>query len=121
MVNVNISFDDEAVYDRIKELKESEGFTWKGMLLQGEKRIREDQYIKEVELTESDRVYLQIIGEGYMSIGKIADMARERTDKPHSLDDVRSRLSYLARETRYLENSAVGYELTESGRHRINP
>lgn len=44
MVDVRIAFDetDEDQYERLKELKDRHGLTWKGLLLEGEKRVRED-------------------------------------------------------------------------------
>ena len=41
MVSVRIEFDDEDQYDRLKILKKHHGLTWKGLLLEGEKRVRE--------------------------------------------------------------------------------
>ncbi|MBV0923299.1 hypothetical protein KTS45_03725 [Halomicroarcula limicola] len=42
MVEVRIEFDDEEQYVRLKELKKRRGLTWKGLLLEGEKKVRED-------------------------------------------------------------------------------
>jgi len=42
MVEVRIEFDDEEQYERLKELKKHRGLTWKGLLLEGEKKVRED-------------------------------------------------------------------------------
>ena len=41
MVAVRIEFDDEEQYERLKELKKHRGLTWKGLLLEGEKRVLE--------------------------------------------------------------------------------
>ncbi|ELY94007.1 hypothetical protein C482_18834 [Natrialba chahannaoensis JCM 10990] len=42
MVAVRIEFDDEEQYERLKELKKHRGLTWKGLLLEGEKRVLEE-------------------------------------------------------------------------------
>lgn len=42
MVAIRIEFDDDDQHERLKELKKRRGLTWKGLLLEGEKRIRED-------------------------------------------------------------------------------
>ncbi|WP_224448637.1 hypothetical protein [Haloprofundus salilacus] len=42
MVEVRIEFDDEEQYERLKALKKHRGLTWKGLLLEGEKKVRED-------------------------------------------------------------------------------
>lgn len=42
MVEVRIEFDDEEQYEQLKELKKRRGLTWKGLLLEGEKKVRED-------------------------------------------------------------------------------
>jgi len=42
MVEVRIEFDDDEQYERLKELKKHRGLTWKGLLLEGEKKVRED-------------------------------------------------------------------------------
>jgi len=42
MTEVRIEFDDEDQYERLKELKRHRGLTWKGLLLEGEQKIRED-------------------------------------------------------------------------------
>jgi len=42
MVEIRIEFDDDAQYERLKELKKRRGLTWKGLLLEGEKRVREE-------------------------------------------------------------------------------
>jgi len=42
VVEIRIEFDDEAQYDRLKKLKQQRGLTWKGLLLEGEKRVHED-------------------------------------------------------------------------------
>jgi hypothetical protein len=41
MVAIRIEFDDKQ-YERLKELKKHRGLTWKGLLLEGEKKVRED-------------------------------------------------------------------------------
>ena len=41
MVAIRIEFDDEEQYERLKELKKRRGLTWKGLLLEGEKRVLE--------------------------------------------------------------------------------
>ncbi|MFC6734523.1 hypothetical protein [Haladaptatus sp. DYSN1] len=41
MVAIRIEFDDEGQYERLKELKKHQGLTWKGLLLEGEKRVLE--------------------------------------------------------------------------------
>lgn len=42
MVEIRIEFDDEDQYERLKGLKKHCGLTWKGLLLEGEKKIREE-------------------------------------------------------------------------------
>jgi hypothetical protein len=42
MVEIRIEFDDEEQYKRLKELKKHRGLTWKGLLLEGEKRVHEE-------------------------------------------------------------------------------
>ncbi|GAB3024413.1 hypothetical protein [Natronobiforma cellulositropha] len=42
MVAIRIEFGDEEQYERLKELKKHRGLTWKGLLLEGEKRVREE-------------------------------------------------------------------------------
>jgi hypothetical protein len=42
MVEVSIEFDDEEQYERLKKLKKHRGLTWKGLFLEGEKKVRED-------------------------------------------------------------------------------
>jgi hypothetical protein len=42
MVEIRIEFDDDTQYERLKELKQHRGRTWKGLLLEGEKRVREE-------------------------------------------------------------------------------
>jgi hypothetical protein len=42
MVEIRIEFDDEEQYERLKELKQRRGLTWKGLLLEGEKRVHEE-------------------------------------------------------------------------------
>jgi len=42
MVAIRIEFDDDEQYERLKELKKHRGLTWKGLLLEGEKKVRED-------------------------------------------------------------------------------
>ena len=42
MVEIRVEFDDDAQYERLKELKQHHGLTWKGLLLEGEKRVREE-------------------------------------------------------------------------------
>lgn len=41
MVAIRIEFDDDEQYERLKELKKHRGLTWKGLLLEGEKRVLE--------------------------------------------------------------------------------
>ncbi|WP_436348892.1 hypothetical protein [Natronorubrum sp. FCH18a] len=41
MPNLNIDVDEDE-YDRLKEVKEANGLTWKGMLLQGAKSLDTD-------------------------------------------------------------------------------
>jgi len=41
MVAIRIEFDDDDQYERLKELKKHRGLTWKGLLLEGEKRVLE--------------------------------------------------------------------------------
>ncbi|WP_164974791.1 hypothetical protein [Halegenticoccus tardaugens] len=41
MVAIRIEFHDEDQYERLKELKKHRGLTWKGLLLEGEKRVLE--------------------------------------------------------------------------------
>ncbi|ELZ38772.1 hypothetical protein C471_09385 [Halorubrum saccharovorum DSM 1137] len=43
MVAVRIEFDDDEQYERLKELKKHHGLTWKGLLLEGEKRVLEQK------------------------------------------------------------------------------
>ncbi|WP_199237920.1 hypothetical protein [Halorubrum sp. GN12_10-3_MGM] len=38
MVEIRIEFDDDEQYERLKELKKHRGLTWKGLLLEGEKK-----------------------------------------------------------------------------------
>lgn len=42
MVAIRIEFDDDEQHERLKELKKHHGLTWKGLLLEGEKRVREE-------------------------------------------------------------------------------
>ncbi|WP_282349559.1 hypothetical protein [Haloferax volcanii] len=42
MVAIRIEFDDDEQYERLKELKKHRGLTWKGLLLEGEKRVLEE-------------------------------------------------------------------------------
>ena len=42
MVEVRIEFESEDQYERLKALKQHHGLTWKGLLLEGEKRVREE-------------------------------------------------------------------------------
>jgi hypothetical protein len=42
MVAIRVEFDDEEQYERLKELKKHRGLTWKGLLLEGEKKVRGD-------------------------------------------------------------------------------
>ena len=42
MVAIRIEFDDDEQYERLKELKRHRGLTWKGLLLEGEVRVREN-------------------------------------------------------------------------------
>ena len=42
MVAIRIEFDDDEQYERLKQLKKRRGLTWKGLLLEGEKKVRED-------------------------------------------------------------------------------
>jgi adenylate cyclase class IV len=42
MVEVRIEFDDDDQYERLKELKNRRGLTWKGLLLEGEMKVREE-------------------------------------------------------------------------------
>jgi hypothetical protein len=42
VVAIRIEFDDEEQYERLKELKQHRGLTWKGLLLEGEKRVLEE-------------------------------------------------------------------------------
>jgi hypothetical protein len=42
MVAVRIEFDDDEQYERLKKLKKRRGLTWKGLLLEGGKRVREE-------------------------------------------------------------------------------
>jgi hypothetical protein len=42
MVEIRIEFDDEEQYERLKKLKKHRGLTWKGLLLEGEKRVHEE-------------------------------------------------------------------------------
>ncbi|MCL9818166.1 hypothetical protein [Natronocalculus amylovorans] len=42
MVAIRIEFDDDEQYDRLKKLKKRRGLTWKGLLLEGEQKVRED-------------------------------------------------------------------------------
>lgn len=42
MVEIRIEFDDEDQYERLKRLKKHWGLTWKGLLLEGEKKVREE-------------------------------------------------------------------------------
>jgi hypothetical protein len=42
MVEIRIEFNDEEQYERLKELKKHRGLTWKGLLLEGEKRVHEE-------------------------------------------------------------------------------
>lgn len=37
---IRVTFDDEAQYERLKALKQHHGLTWKGLLLEGGKRVR---------------------------------------------------------------------------------
>ncbi|WP_199174717.1 hypothetical protein [Halegenticoccus soli] len=41
MVAIRIEFDDDEQYERLKELKKHRGLTWKGLLLEGERRVLE--------------------------------------------------------------------------------
>ena|GEM_PF-970106 len=41
MVEVRIKFDDDEQYERLKKLKKHRGLTWKGLLLEGEKKVKE--------------------------------------------------------------------------------
>ena len=41
MVAIRIEFNDDEQYERLKELKQHRGLTWKGLLLEGEKRVLE--------------------------------------------------------------------------------
>ena len=40
--NVHIEVDDEEQYEKMKELKDRYGLTWKGLLVQGMKRVEEE-------------------------------------------------------------------------------
>jgi hypothetical protein len=42
VVAIRIEFDDDEQYERLKKLKKQRGLTWKGLLLEGEKKVRED-------------------------------------------------------------------------------
>ncbi|NUE03889.1 hypothetical protein HUB97_15515 [Halorubraceae archaeon YAN] len=42
MVAIRIEFDDDEQYERLKKLKKRRGLTWKGLLLEGEQKVRED-------------------------------------------------------------------------------
>ena len=35
MVEVRIEFDDDEQYERLKEIKNKRGYTWKGLMLEG--------------------------------------------------------------------------------------
>ena len=122
MGNVNIQFDDERVYKRLKQLKQEEGYTWKGILLQGEKRIREDKYDPEVTPTPDERMYLKALAEGHISPAKIADYAEKEQEKidyevskNHKPRTVKDQLEYLRKATEYVKLNDVGYELTAKG------
>ncbi|AFZ73400.1 hypothetical protein [Natronobacterium gregoryi] len=39
---VYVEMDNEEQYEQLKELKKKHGVTWKGMLLQGAKRLEEN-------------------------------------------------------------------------------
>ena len=42
LAEVRIEFDDDDQYERLRKLKKHRGLTWKGLLLEGEKRVREE-------------------------------------------------------------------------------
>jgi hypothetical protein len=42
MVAIRVEFEDKEQYERLKELKKRRGLTWKGLLLEGEKRVRNE-------------------------------------------------------------------------------
>lgn len=42
MVAIRIEFDDDEQYERLKKLKKRRGLTWKGLLLEGERSVREE-------------------------------------------------------------------------------
>jgi len=42
VVAIRLELDDDEQYERLKELKKHRGLTWKGLLLEGEKKVRED-------------------------------------------------------------------------------
>ena len=40
--NIHIEVDDDEQYEKMKELKDRCGLTWKGLLVQGMKRVEEE-------------------------------------------------------------------------------
>ena len=42
LVAIRIEFDDDEQYKGLKELNKHRGLTWKGLLLEGERKVRED-------------------------------------------------------------------------------
>jgi hypothetical protein len=41
--NIHIEVDDDEQFTKMKELKDRYGLTWKGMLVQGMKRVEEGE------------------------------------------------------------------------------
>ncbi|MFC6874762.1 hypothetical protein [Halobellus marinus] len=39
--NIHIQVDDDEQFEKMKELKDKYGLTWKGLLVQGMKRVEE--------------------------------------------------------------------------------
>jgi hypothetical protein len=41
--NIHIQVDDDEQFEKMKELKDKYGLTWKGLLVQGMKRVEEGE------------------------------------------------------------------------------
>jgi len=41
--NIHIEVDDDEQYEKMQRLKDKHGLTWKGLLVQGMKRVEEDE------------------------------------------------------------------------------
>ena len=41
--NIHIQVDDDEQFEKMKELKDRYGLTWKGLLVQGMKRVEEGE------------------------------------------------------------------------------